>query len=341
MPDYRTLGFYSPGLAQNSRDVKTVDKVVITTLAENHVDFLLPDVRNARRPGLAFQFDPKWGPLKADNGISFLIEAYAGGTKRTILMEVGFSSGVLLHNMRVLGVDPKEIDGVLISHGHPDHCGTVSEVLEAIGRPVPVYMHDDAFCPRYLALANGTIVGPYNYMILDKPTLVNHGALFVSQRNPMPISAGIWASGEIEREVEFEPNRTVDPATGAGLYYVKNGEFREDTVPDDQAIYINLKDKGVIVLTGCSHAGVINSIRKGLKVTGASKVHAVMGGMHLGFPGVPEEKVEKTIAVLRKEIEPEYLVPMHCTGFRAIAKIMDALPNRTIFNVVGTRFTFE
>ncbi len=319
--------------------MKEVDSVKITTVVENHVDFLLPNTKNATRAGLVFQFDPRHGPLKADNGISFHVEAHSGSAKRNILMEVGFSKGILLHNLNLLGLDPKEIDTILISHGHPDHCGTIEEVLESIGRPISINMHSDAFYPRYVVLADGTTIGPYNYMILNRARLEQMGALFVTNRTPMPISQGVWASGEIERKVAFEPNRTVDPLTKGGLYYVKNGEFVEDTVPDDQAMYVNLKGKGLIVLTGCSHAGIINTIEYGRKVTGVKKVHAVMGGTHLGFPGVPEEKVEKTIAAL-KEINPDIIVPMHCTGFSAMASMMRELGSNFVFNVVGTVFDF-
>jgi 7,8-dihydropterin-6-yl-methyl-4-(beta-D-ribofuranosyl)aminobenzene 5'-phosphate synthase len=319
--------------------VKEVDSVRISTVCENHVDFLLPNVKNATRAGLAFQFDPKHGPLKADNGISFHVEAHAGPAKRNVLFEVGFSKGILLHNMNLMDLDPKGLDAILISHGHPDHCGTIEEVLEAVGRPIAINMHSDAFYPRYVVLADGTTIGPYNYMILNRTKLEQLGAIFVNNKTAMPLSQGVWASGEIERKVAFEPNRTVDPITRGGLYYVKDGEFVEDTVPDDQALYINLKGKGLIVLSGCAHAGIINTIEYARKVTGVKKIHAVLGGTHLGFPGVPEEKVGKTIEAL-KEIDPDIIVPMHCTGFSAIARMMRELNSKFIFNVAGTVFDF-
>jgi 7,8-dihydropterin-6-yl-methyl-4-(beta-D-ribofuranosyl)aminobenzene 5'-phosphate synthase len=119
-----------------------------------------------------------------------------------------------------------------------------------------------------------------------------------------------------------------------------DGSIAPDVVPDDQALAINVKGLGLVVLTGCSHAGVINTVEAARETTGISTVHAVMGGFHLGFPGVPEEKTEKTIAVMQA-FEPKIVAPMHCTGFRATMRFAAEMPGAFLLNVAGTTVSFQ
>src|SRR4029453_2064754 len=137
-------------------------------------------------------------------------------------------------------------------------------------------------------------------------------------------------------EVPFEPPVPADDGTPAGAYIDRDGELvNDDGVVDDQAVVLKGKGKGLVLLPACGHAGVINSIHKAQRITGVEQVHAVIGGFHTGFPGVPESTADQTIEALR-EIDPKIIAPMHCTGIRALALTYTAFPDRFLHNVTGT-----
>lgn len=314
--------------------MRAVDGVLLTVLVENYVDMLLPDTERVTRAGLCHHFDPKRGPVMAENGISFLAEIHVGSYTYRLLFDSGFTSTVIRHNMRNLGIAPSTIDHVVISHGHPDHCGDLPGVLREIGHPVPVSVHPDAFWPRYLRLGSGEISPFYNYNINQKAWEEAGGRLCLNE-TAAEVGPGTMATGFIERAVPFEPPRPAADSGGA-LYHIHKGHSQPDTVPDDQAVAINVKDKGLVILTGCAHAGIINSIHAAQAATGVKKIYAVFGGFHLGFPGVPEENTVKTVEQLRI-LQPQILSPMHCTGFKAISAISRAMPDVFLLQSAGTR----
>jgi 7,8-dihydropterin-6-yl-methyl-4-(beta-D-ribofuranosyl)aminobenzene 5'-phosphate synthase len=257
---------------------------------------------------------------------------------RAVLFDTALTSSVLLHNFEATRQSPNELTCVVISHGHPDHHGGLSGLLEAVPHPLPIVIHPSAFAPRYLRLPTGEIAPHYNYE-LSTDGIESRGGVITPNEGPVEVSDGVFATGAIERKVEFE-------ATGkqgeleSGLFHLDGGgRIVPDAVPDDQALAVNVRDLGLVVLTGCSHAGVINSVAAARRVTGVQTVHAVMGGFHLGFPGIPESKSEKTIAAM-KEIDPRYVAPMHCSGFRAAARFMREMPDQFLLNVSGTTVKF-
>lgn len=314
--------------------MRAVDSVTLTVLVENYVDMLLPDTERVKRAGLCHHFDPKRGPVMAENGLSFLAEIHVNDYTYRLLFDSGFTSTVIRHNIRNLGLDASTIDHIVVSHGHPDHCGDLPGVLREIGHPVPVSVHPDAFWPRYLRLGSGEVSPFYNYNINQQAWEAAGGRLMLNE-TPAEVGPGAMATGHIERSVPFEPPRPAADSGGA-LYHIHKGHSQPDTVPDDQAVAINVKGKGLLVLTGCAHAGIINSIQAAQAATGVKKIYAVLGGFHLGFPGVPEENTQLTIDALRK-LEPEIISPMHCTGFKAIAAFSTALPDTFLLQTAGTR----
>ena len=314
--------------------LQAVDSVRLTVLVENYVDMLLPDTDRVTRAGLRHHFDPKRGPVMAEHGISFFVEIVYGASVYRMLFDAGFTSRVLLHNVKNLRIAPQELDHIVISHGHPDHCGDLPSLLREIGHPTPVSVHPDAFWPRYLKLPNEDIAPFLNFNI-NQRAWEDAGGRLVLNEGPVEIGPGTVATGYIERSVPFEPPLPVADSGGT-LYRVYKGHSEPDVVPDDQALAINVKDKGLVVLTGCAHAGIINSICAAQAASGVEQIHAVLGGFHLGFPGVPEENTHRTIDALRR-FQPKLVSPMHCTGFRAIAAIHRAMPDVFLLQTVGTR----
>ena len=312
------------------------ERVTLTIVDDNSIDFLLADGTDARRYDLPTQFDPKHSPVQAEFGISFLVEVERANRVTRLLFDAGFTPEVLSHNLRVLGIDPTQLDHVVISHGHPDHYGGLPTVLEALERPIPVSTHPDAFEARYAVMPDGAVASFYNARF-DRSKLEEGGARFVLAKSPVEVIPGVITSGEIKRETTFEGPR--EPTSFAGLFQVKDGVCGLDHVWDEIALVINVRDAGLVVLTGCGHAGVINSLSQAVRLTGVDKIAAVMGGFHLGFPGTPTDNIRLTIESL-KEMEVRRIVPMHCTGLAASSAMMRDLPDAYLQPSVGTQFVF-
>jgi 7,8-dihydropterin-6-yl-methyl-4-(beta-D-ribofuranosyl)aminobenzene 5'-phosphate synthase len=315
-----------------------VSRVVLTTLTENHVDMLLADTAAVTRPGLIHHFDPKASTVIGENGIAIHVEVQIDRYTYRALFDTGMSAKVLHHNADALGVDLAALDHVVISHGHPDHYGGLLGLLESRVAALPVSMHPDALMPRYLRLATGQ-VAPYYNQDLSLAAIEAAGGRPVLHAGPLEVGPGLIATGAIPRTVDFEAAPADIDAPNA-LIQLRDHHAAPDTVPDDQMLVIEVGADGIIVLLGCSHAGVINSLHYAMELTGRSRVVAVIGGFHLGFPGTPDAKVDQTIAQLR-EIDPEVVCPMHCTGMAAIAAIGKAFPESFVLNCTGTRLELD
>lgn len=314
------------------------DRVTITNITENYVDMLLADGPNVTRAGLRHHFDPKRSHPIAENGVALLVDVEWSRYRYRVLFDTGMTGPVLLHNAAALSVNLHEVDHVVISHGHPDHYGGLMSFLDHCEAPVPISIHEEGFLPRYLRLASGE-VAPYYNGDFTEGRLTDLGGRLVLHRDALEIGPGIIATGEIPRKVSFEVPPT-DLSAPNALIQLRDQHVHPDIVPDDQALVINIGDDGIIILVGCSHAGVINSIRHAQSITGRERVVGVFGGFHLGFPGVPEVKTQRTIEEL-DAIEIEVLCPMHCTGMEAMMEIRRALPDRFLLNCTGTRVFFD
>lgn len=316
--------------------MQAADKVVITTLVENYVDMLIPDTDRVKRPGLAYHFDLRNLKILAENGLALLVDVYFGGRRYRILMDAGLTDNVLLHNMAALDISPNEIDHAVISHGHPDHYGGLLGLLKARDYPMTVTLHPDAFVIRHVMAGSGMVI-PYYNQSLRREEIESAGARLVLARDPVPVCPATTTTGEIPLQVSFEPP---GPAAGtpSSLWCLRNGRFEEDETLDDVALVVNLKDKGLVVVTGCAHAGVINTIHQARRISGVEKLYALFGGFHLGFPGIPVEKGISTVNEL-KSLNPAVISPMHCSGFQTLATVQREMPGAFLLNTAGTQIT--
>jgi 7,8-dihydropterin-6-yl-methyl-4-(beta-D-ribofuranosyl)aminobenzene 5'-phosphate synthase len=305
---------------------------------ENYVDMLLADERHVRRAGLAHHFDPKRQNPIGENGVCLHIQLEWGGYAYNLLFDTAMSGKVLLHNVSALSVDINRLDHIVISHGHPDHYGGLIELLTNMVAPVPISLGEAAFQPRYLRLASGQVAPFYNQGF-TKQAIESAGGRLVTHIGGLEVGPGAVATGAIPRLVEFEmPSTSI--TTPNALIQLHEGHMRPDSVPDDQAMVVNIGDDGIIVFVGCAHAGIINTLRHAVELSGRQRIMGVFGGFHLGFPGTPSSKTQRTIEALR-EMDVELLCPMHCTGMDAMMQLRAAFPDRFLLNCTGTQVVIE
>jgi len=306
--------------------LKPADRVEITVLVDNYTDSLINTPSTPVERRLPYNPDRR---LLAEHGLSCLVKVFSGNKEHAILLDAGLSDACLPWNACQVGVSLAGIEAVVLSHGHYDHTGALEPVVAGAGRQVPLIAHPDAFLPRRRNIP-GT--GVFSQRSPDIVALKKAGADIKMRSEPSTLAAGlILVTGEVERKVRFEKGMQ-------GAEIERDGKWETDTIRDDQALVINVKDKGLIVLSGCAHAGIINTVEYAKKITGTDQVHAILGGFHLSGKAY-EQVVPPTIDAM-KRINPEYIVPMHCTGWSTINRFMEAMPGKCILNTVGTTYVF-
>jgi 7,8-dihydropterin-6-yl-methyl-4-(beta-D-ribofuranosyl)aminobenzene 5'-phosphate synthase len=312
--------------------LEQVERVAITTLMDNYVDLLLQDSEVVSRPPRSKDNEIPATTLVAEHGLAQLLRVVSGERSHSMLFDTGYTHFGVLHNFDLLQIDLKEIEAIVLSHGHMDHTGSLCPVLKRLGRPIPVVVHPDAFhSPRYITLRDGRkLLYPRT---LIKEDLVSRGAEILESQKPLLLAEGtVLVTGEVERTTSFEqglPNATLE----------RGGKEEKDRIRDDQALVLHLKGKGLVIVSGCAHAGIVNTVLYARKITGVNRVHAVIGGFHLSGPAF-EQIIEETVEAL-KEMNPKVIVPMHCTGWQAIHRFAEAFPDAFVLNSVGTTFSLS
>jgi 7,8-dihydropterin-6-yl-methyl-4-(beta-D-ribofuranosyl)aminobenzene 5'-phosphate synthase len=315
----------------NELNIREADRLEITVLMDNYTDiFLIESTDVCRRPQIPFF--PQM--LFAEHGFSCLIKVWAGSEEHTVLMDAAVTPASLFNNAELLKADLGRIEAIALSHGHPDHFLGLFDLLKFVSKEqdkeVPLVLHPDAFLERRF---NIPLIGhPVILPELDERTLKEVRADIVKSEKAFSIAKGlIHTTGEIERKIPFEKGF---PWAEAKI----NGNWVTDPFRDDQGLVIKLKGKGLVVISGCAHAGIINTLEHAKKITGTDRVHAVMGGFHLTGQ-IFDPIIQPTIDEMKK-IGPDYVVPMHCTGWKAINRFAEEMPEQFLLNTVGTTYAF-
>lgn len=320
--------------------LEPLDRITITTLVDNTSDVLAGDVGPAHRAGLLTVPFPALptrvheggqvpGVPMAEHGFSLLVEVDRGARTHRVLFDAGLTPDGLVTNMRRLGIDPGGIDVVVLSHGHFDHVTGLDGFIRAVGRAnLPVLLHPHAWRRRRLALPGRD---PYVLPTPSRRALEDAGFTIVERPDPSFLLDGVLlVTGEIDRTTSFEQGFAVHQARHDGAWQP------DPWILDDQALVANVRGRGLVVLTGCGHAGVVNILRYVRRLTGINDIHAVIGGFHLTGP-LFAPLIAPTITALQ-DLSPDVVVAAHCTGWPATHALATRLPEAFIPNSVGTRY---
>ncbi len=311
--------------------LKIVDRAEILTLQDNYIEMTAIDSNAIVTRAAPLKKGEIRASIIAEHGFSALIKTTSEGKTHTLIFDFGFSEEGAAQNARTLGVDLGDVGAAALSHGHSDHTGGMEKLVSLIGKKgIPLVAHPSVFkTDRYLKYSEDIKV---HFPRLTREMIRQAGFHLVETDKPyLMLDDTVLFAGEVPRRTDFEKGFPI-------AHWRKDGEEHRDDIEDDSAIVIHLKDKGLVIVTGCAHAGIVNTVRHAMDITGVSRVHVVMGGFHLSGPHF-EAIIDRTVSELQ-ELHPAYIVPMHCTGRRAIMEMEKRMPDQFILNMSGTKLTF-
>ena len=326
-------------------NLAAVDSVDIQILVDNVTDMLssVPSFVETELAGLGQRRGAAWvlgGACLccAAHGLSCLLTLRSGDNVRTVLFDSGPEDRTFEQNVSRLGTDLGPVEATVLSHGHWDHAGAMLRALQLArdrngGRDVPCYMHPDMFRSRAVKLPDGSF-----RPMEDVPSVADltaHGGRVISTRDAQAIAGDtVFVSGEIPRRSGFEigvpgQHRRTEDGIGWEL---------DELLMDERFIAVNVRSKGLVVLTACSHAGVVNVLTEAGERFPGVKLHAVLGGLHLS--GINERIIPQTVAALHS-FDLDVIAAGHCTGWRAMSALANAFGDGKLAPLaVGKRLRF-
>lgn len=256
-------------------------------------------------------------PYLGQHGISFLLTAERDGVIKNILVDVAQDPAALIENINRMQIAISCIDAVVLTHCHYDHTRGIAKILREIGgKDIPVIAHPDIFRTHFISDPYLRSIG-----IMDgdrREDIESSGGILYLAGNALEIMPGLISTGEVERITDFEE-------VGMNLFTIENGQVKGDLMKDDISVVANVRGKGLVIVTGCSHAGIVNIIQQSIKLTGTKKIHGIIGGFHL--IEASEERIQKTALALKK-FNPDWVYAGHCTGFRAQVELYNIFKER-------------
>jgi 7,8-dihydropterin-6-yl-methyl-4-(beta-D-ribofuranosyl)aminobenzene 5'-phosphate synthase len=326
----------------NATEIKPIEHVALTVLVDNKANLLVES-----NDQIQYFTDE---PLLAEHGFSVLIRL--DDSESQILWDAGVSKVALLENMKRMKIDPTHITKIALSHGHLDHYAALTALLSEMDilpeekewqenvtaddieawiemHQIPIVAHPAAFRERWWKKDDGTMVGPF----LPPPyqEWQAAGAKIITSEEPYELGPGCWTTSYIPRDSFEESGRP------SQLLFREGSDFAYDDMDDDQAIGIYLQGKGLIVLSGCAHSGIVNTVNQVKRIFGIETIHAIVGGFHLAEAS--DEEIDQTIDLI-KGFAPKLVFPSHCTGFRATNQFAQEMPDEFAEGVVGATYLF-
>jgi 7,8-dihydropterin-6-yl-methyl-4-(beta-D-ribofuranosyl)aminobenzene 5'-phosphate synthase len=315
---------------------KEADAVEVLSLVDNSVDFLsainkqqVQSFRQWKRERDGQERGKRDVQLPfAEHGFSMLIRVFSGDKSSCVLFDTGGSPKGMVENAGRMNVSLREVECIILSHGHYDHFGGLVSAVKAVNKEdLPIIVHENMFKTRGSANAKGAV-----RKYPEFPTSAELSpAKLVSTKQPSLVADDmVCVTGEIPRKTSFETGYRQHKA------FVSGSWKSDPLIMDERAVAVNIKGKGLVVLSGCAHAGIINTITYAQQITGTEKVYAVLGGFHLAGKTF-ENRIQPTIAELQR-INPELIVPSHCTGWKAMCAMAKTFPDAFVWNSVGNLY---
>jgi 7,8-dihydropterin-6-yl-methyl-4-(beta-D-ribofuranosyl)aminobenzene 5'-phosphate synthase len=338
-------------------DAPAVDRIVISEVTDGAHDIFL---RGSETPGLTVQriamtAAAKGQTLHSEWGLALHLESYRGGEARRYLLDFGFTPETYANNLNLLKIDPATVDALIMSHGHYDHCGGLMGFLEAqrakMRNDLRLYTGgEDAFCHRMLRAADGSFsdFGP----VIDRRRIKAPGVEIVQSEAPVVLEGHAFTTGAVPRtSIEHVlPNSWVEFGVKDGLgcdpkaymdHHFTPEELAGTPQPDqhwhEHATCFHLRDRGLVVISSCGHAGIINTLKRAREVSGVDKIHALVGGFHLA--PAPDDYLRQVMAELKK-FDLDRVLPMHCSGQNFVDLAKQEMPEKLVLCTTGSRYTF-
>ena len=332
--------------------VPTIDKLTMRVLIDSaHDQFLKPSVVGGvqhQPPGSGRGADYRQ-VLHNQWGLSLFLESERDAEARAILLDFGYSPDALLNNIGILKVDPTKLDALVVSHGHHDHYGGLNGFLDKYRSALPPELRlyaggEDNFCHRVTPAGQGQFT---DFGQLDRRDLAAHKITTVLCETPTVIAGHAFTTGQIKRRSieRILPNTFVERGMKDGLgcnaEHYSPAELQGKIIPDEHvhehATCFNVKGKGLVVISSCGHVGIVNSVRQAQEVSGIEKVHAIVGGFHLG--PAPKDYLTQVVAEVKK-LQPDVVIPMHCSGLNFALEAQAQMPENVLVPTTGSRLVF-
>jgi 7,8-dihydropterin-6-yl-methyl-4-(beta-D-ribofuranosyl)aminobenzene 5'-phosphate synthase len=288
--------------------------------------------------------------LHTEFGLSLYLESLKGDETRTMMLDYAYTPEALLSNFDYLGLDAKKIDALIVSHGHFDHYGGLMGFLDkyrdSLPRDITLYAGgEDNFCHRVLPTGTAGMFSDFGY--LDRRALAAKNVAVVLCENPTVIGGHAFTTGQVKRRTDEKilPNTFeefgIKDGLGCDASHYAPVELAGKPVPDEHyhehTTVFNVKNRGLVVISSCSHRGVVNAVKQAQEVSGVEKLHALVGGFHLG-PAPMDYTKHITAEIL--ELNPDVVVPMHCSGENFVQAMFAAAPDRLLLASSGSQLTF-
>lgn len=305
-----------------------VDRLTVTVITDNYYDALRPPTK------VSTPFHSKPGAvIHAEHGLSYHVQTEIDGVTSSLFFDYGMDPAGMIHNVEILNIEVSTISAMVLSHAHFDHWGGLMGLLRHYGsripRGTPLYVGEETFARRFALRPSDT--EPQDLGALERDEVEKLGIVHVVEvREPLEIVPGGYVTGRVPRVTDYEKGNP-------NLFIQRGDTLEQDFFEGELAMVFIVKGRGLVILSGCAHVGIVNIVKHARNMTGLIKIHAILGGFHL--VNAQSSLVDRYMEDI-KGFAPDYIIPTHCTGFETVMRFAREMPGQFILNTAGTKYSF-